>query len=71
MLKAGQKVRLNEFGLRLHRVPKGQINWDKRIGTIRRITRDETRAQIIWEGNKSMCDPLPLSVLEAVDQQSK
>jgi hypothetical protein len=57
VIAKGQKVRLNELGLRFYvsnkGVPKrGHPKWDGRIGIVAKLTRDKTRARIIWDGNR-------------------
>jgi len=60
-------VRLSARGLRLH---KGnvRVDWTKRIGIIGQLSRDQTRASVIWEGNTALSDPLPFAFLEVVEE---
>jgi hypothetical protein len=70
MLEKGQKVRLNARGRHFYenRVARSRvIDWKLRLGTVGRITRDRTRASVLWDDNKTLCEPLPLGFLEAID----
>jgi hypothetical protein len=69
MIAKGQKVRLNELGLRFYVSNKGapkrsHPEWDGRIGIVTTLTKDKTRARIIWDGNRSMADAVPVKFLE-------
>jgi hypothetical protein len=68
ILQKGQKVRLTERGLKFHTSVSGQHaprqNWDRRIGTVKRVTRSKTYAVIAWDGNASLADALPLTFFE-------
>jgi hypothetical protein len=73
VIAKGQKVRLNELGLRFYvsnkGVPKrGHPKWDGRIGIVAKLTRDKTRARIIWDGNRTQSDALPIEFLEDASQ---
>jgi hypothetical protein len=69
MLVKGQKVRLNELGIRFY-VSNGRIRkrrypeWDGRTGIVATLTKDKTRARIIWDGNRSKADAVPIKFLE-------
>jgi hypothetical protein len=67
MLLKGQKVRLSARGLRSHK-GNAKVDWTKRIGIIRYLSRDRMRASVIWEGNNSLSDPLPFAFLEVVEE---
>jgi hypothetical protein len=69
MLEKARKVRLSARGLRFQKVSGGYIGRGKRVGTNSRLSRDETRAQAVWEDDKTMSDPLPLAFLEAIEEQ--
>jgi hypothetical protein len=73
MIAKGQKVRLNELGLRYYVSNKGtpkrsRREWGGRIGVVAAVTKDKTRARIIWNGNRSMADAMPIKFLEAASQ---
>jgi hypothetical protein len=71
MLKKGQRVHLNARGIRYatsNRIARPRaIDWKLRRGTVGHITRDRKRATVLWEGNTSLSDALPIIFLEAVD----
>lgn len=73
-IAAGSRVRFNAAGLRWvtpnKAAPKRaiQVNWDIRIGTVHRISKDDTRAVVRWHGNKSYSDYLPIQFLELVTE---
>jgi hypothetical protein len=63
----GQKVRLSALGLRFHKASANYIDWIRRTGTIGRMSVDGKRAQVLWDGNRTLSDPLPVSFFEAVE----
>jgi hypothetical protein len=67
-LENGQKVRLTERGLKFHTSVSGQVarhqNWGVRRGTVKRLIRSRTYAVVIWDGNKSFSDAMPVAFLE-------
>ena len=74
MLEKGQKVRLNAQGRRFYekRLARSRvIDWKLRLGTIGRISRDRKRASILWEDNKTLCEPLPLMFLETIEKAAE
>jgi hypothetical protein len=69
MITKGQKVRLNELGIRLFShskgVPKRKLSeWDGRTGVVATLTRDQHNARIIWDGNRSLADAVPIKFLK-------
>jgi hypothetical protein len=73
MIAKGQKVRLNELGLRFYVSKNGapkrsRREWDGRIGIVAAVTKDRIRARIIWDGNRSMADAVPTKFLEDASQ---
>jgi hypothetical protein len=73
MTDKGQKVRLNELGLRFYVSKNGapkrrSREWGGRLGVVAAVTKDRTRARIIWDGNRSMADVVPTKFLEDVSQ---
>jgi hypothetical protein len=68
MLQKGQMIRLNERGLKFHTSVSGSLaprrQWDLRKGTIARFTRSKTHAIILWDGNASFSDAMPVTFLE-------
>ena len=70
VLQKGQKVRLTERGLQFHTSASGQLaprqKWDIRKGTVARLIRSKTFAVILWDGNVSLSDPMPVTFLEPV-----
>jgi hypothetical protein len=71
MLQKGQKVRLNYRGVKFHLNKLSQRrhepDWVSRIGRIGRLTRSKTHALIIWEGNTSFSDAMPVDFLEMIE----
>ena len=70
-LQKGQKVRLNERGVRVHVAWGGTAerkhpNWKDRVGTIARITASKKNAVIVWDGNKSLSDAIPVTLVEPI-----
>lgn len=69
MLKKGQKVRLTERGLKFHisgQLASPRQNWALRTGTLKRLTRCKTRAVVVWDGNATFSDAMPLTFFEPV-----
>jgi hypothetical protein len=68
ILQKGQKIRLNERGLKFHTSVSGPLapgqNWGLRTGTIARFSRRKTQAVIPWDGNASFADAMPVTFLE-------
>jgi hypothetical protein len=71
MLQKGQKVRLNYRSVQFHLNKPSQRrhgpDWVSRIGRIARLTRGKTHALIIWDGNRSLSDAMPLDFLEMIE----
>lgn len=71
IMEKGQKVRLNERGLKFHTSVSGPLaprqNWGLRTGTIGRLTRSKTYAVIVWDGNASFSDAMPVTFLEPLE----
>jgi hypothetical protein len=66
MLAVGAVVKFNEDGLRWAR-PRyrpARATWPDRIGIIKVIHRDGLRVRVLWGGNKSLSDGVPLKFLE-------
>ena len=70
MLEIGQRVRLSERGLRVHKSTQ-KLDWSKRLGTLARFSPQGTRALVIWDGNKTASDPLPLEMLQPFDDHDR
>jgi hypothetical protein len=68
MLIKGQRVRLGAPGLRFHKPSANYIDWITRTGIIGRMSADGKRAQVLWDGNRTLSDPLPVSFLEAAEE---
>ena len=70
VLQKGQKVRLNYRGVKFHLSKLKQLScgpkWDSRIGRIGWLSRDGTHAFIVWDGNRSASDALPVMFLEMI-----
>jgi hypothetical protein len=69
MIARGQKVRLNELGIRYFVVGKGvpkrkHAEWDGRTGVVAVVTKDKHSARIIWDGNRTQADALPIKFLD-------
>jgi hypothetical protein len=71
-LTQGQRVRLNERGLRVYskgaapgRLPL--VNWEDRIGTVWKLTCTRKEARVTWQGNRGPSDAIPISLLETTD----
>jgi hypothetical protein len=69
MISRGQKVRLNELGIRFLAFGKGvpkrkHAEWDGRTGVVAVVTKDKHCARIIWDGNRTQADALPIKFLE-------
>jgi hypothetical protein len=68
ILQKGQKVRLTERGLKFHMSVSGPLaprqNWDRRTGTVKRLTRSKTHAVIAWDGNASLADAMPVTFFQ-------
>jgi hypothetical protein len=69
MITKGQKVRLNELGIRFFSHGKGvpkrkHAEWDGRTGVVAILTKDQHNARIIWAGNRGQADALPIRFLE-------
>jgi hypothetical protein len=69
IIERGQKVRLTERGLKFH--TSGQLaprhDWGLRTGTIKRLTRCKTRAVVVWDGNATFSDAMPLTFFEPLE----
>jgi hypothetical protein len=68
MIEIGATVRLNEAGLHWVR-PMGRrvrAEWPGRTALVKVLYRDGLRAQVMWAGNKSLSDGVPLKFLEPV-----
>lgn len=72
MFEKGKTVRLNERGLKWQTMTAGKpvrhhkVIWEGRTGIVTRITNCGEKAGVIWEGNFTNSDPLPLKFLELV-----
>ena len=70
ILQKDQKIRLNERGLKFHTSVSGPLaprqNWNLRTGTIAPFTRGKTQVVILWDGNASFADAMPVTFLEPV-----
>ena len=68
LLQKGKKVRLNYQGIQFHLNKLSQRrsdpDWCSRTGRIGRLTRNGTYALIVWNGNRSLSDALPVKFLE-------
>jgi hypothetical protein len=68
MLQNGQKVRLTERGLKFQTSVSGRLaprqKWDTRTGTVARLVRSKTQAVVVWDGNVSPSDPIPITFLQ-------
>jgi hypothetical protein len=67
----GQVVKLNDDGLRWVRSTRQspRTEWAGRTAVIKVLYRDDLRAQVIWKGNKTLSDGVPLKFLESVGEQ--
>lgn len=68
--RKGQKVRLNQRGVRVFskaNAPgrKAFLDWGKRIGTVVRMVGNRTEVLIIWDGNsRHSLSALSIALLE-------
>jgi hypothetical protein len=63
-IKKGSRIRLNADGLKWQTYAQRNIkDWSKAVGIVNRIYRDRLRLTVIWDGNKSASDPIPVKFL--------
>ena len=60
-IKRGSRVRFNADGIKWQTYAQRNVkDWSKAIGTVNRIYKDRSRLTVIWDGNKSASDPIPV-----------
>lgn len=69
----GQKVRLNNQGIKAHIRTGGstritrRVLWSGRVGIIDRLKTNGLEAYVVWAGNKYPADSLAVEALELVE----
>lgn len=68
MIAKHQRVKLNDRGVSYFYASGGSParshpDWSSRTGIVYRITTDRARAHIVWDGNKSPSDGVPVMFL--------
>jgi hypothetical protein len=66
-------IKLNDKGVRAYMANGGsryrpRLDWQSRIGTIAKYSRDRAFAYIVWNGNQS-CDRVPINLIEPASSE--
>jgi hypothetical protein len=66
-------IKLNDKGVRAYMATGGsrnrpRLDWQSRIGTIAKYSRDRAFAYIVWNGNQS-CDRVSVNLIEPTSSE--
>lgn len=70
-LVRGQRVKLTEAGVRYLQRTSTQrqslINWKDRNGMLSTVSLDRANCNVLWDGNKSPSERMPIKFIMALD----